>query len=412
MTGKMGRMILHSDMNAFYASVELMLEPGLRGKAVAVCGSEETRHGIVLAKSQKAKAAGVKTAMAIWEARELCPELIVVPPQYDQYIKYSQLAHEIYLRYTDRMEPFGPDEAWLDLTGTTDDPAAAAEDIRKTMKSELGLTVSVGVSFNKIFAKLGSDMKKPDAVTVITEENFRQKVWPLPCSELLYCGPATTKKLAKYGIRTIGDLAAASPELLQKILGVNGLALWTYAAGQDQSRVMTDGWSAPVKSVGHGVTCVTDLVSDEEVWHVLLELSQDVGRRLRAGGFLATGVQLTVRGSDLGFRQFQMRLEIATRDAKELAEKCRFLFRESWRGGKVRALCVRAIDLVSDARPEQFLLFDDAEKREKRETLDAAVDELRRRVGARAVVNASLLGDIKVREIGANEIPMPGLMYA
>lgn len=406
-------MILHSDLNAFYASVELMLNPKLRGKAVAVCGSEETRHGIVLAKSQRAKEAGVKTAMAIWQAKELCPDLIVVPPQYDQYIRYSGLAHEIYLRYTDRMEPFGPDEAWLDLTGTTDDPASVAEDICEAMKSELGLTVSVGVSFNKIFAKLGSDMKKPDAVTVITEENFRGEVWPQLASNLLYCGPATTRKLAKYGIHTIGDIAAAPPEFLREILGVNGLALWTYAAGKDQSRVMTNGFEAPVKSVSHGVTCVSDLLTNEEVWHVLLELAQDVGYRLRANGLLATGVQITIRNNGLAFKQLQTRTEIATRDARELAEICYALFCEHFKWDtKVRALCIRTFALVPENQPEQLLLFDDAEKREKREKLDDTVDELRRRFGKRAVINASLLGDIKVHEIGANEVPLPGLVYA
>jgi DNA polymerase-4 len=293
----MERMILHSDMNCFYASVEAMLDPSLRGKAIAVCGSQETRHGIVLAKSQLAKKAGVKTGMAIWQARECCRDLIVVPPQYDQYLKYSRLAHEIYLRYTPLMEPYGMDECWLDLTGCGLDPVYVAEEIRATTKSEMGLTVSVGVSFNKIFAKLGSDMKKPDAMTVITQDNFRELVWPLPASDLLYCGPATTKKLANYGIHTIGDIAATSPQFLRNWLGVNGLALWNYAAGTDTSRVMTDGWEAPIKSVGHGVTCVSDLLDDEEVWRVILELSQDVGHRLRINGFLAKGVQITLRDS-------------------------------------------------------------------------------------------------------------------
>ena len=229
----MERAILHSDMNCFYASVEQMLDPTLRGKAIAVCGSQETRHGIVLAKSQLAKKAGVKTGMAIWQAKECCRDLIVVPPQYDQYLKYSRLAHEIYLRYTDRMEPYGMDECWLDLTGCRLDPVTAAEEIRATTKSELGLTVSIGVSFNKIFAKLGSDMKKPDAMTVITLDNFRDLVWPLPASDLLYCGPATTKKLANYGIHTIGDIAATAPEYLRGWLGVNGIALWHYASGTE-----------------------------------------------------------------------------------------------------------------------------------------------------------------------------------
>ena len=235
------RTILHSDMNSFYASVEMMLDPSLRGKAVAVCGSTENRHGIILAKSQLAKKAGVKTGMVNWEARQRCPDLIMVPPQYDEYLKYSRLAHEIYYRYTDLVEPFGMDECWLDVTDSRyqcGDGTEIAEAIRTACREELGLTVSIGVSFNKIFAKLGSDMKKPDATTVITEDDFREKVWPLAASEMIYVGRATEAKLAAYGIRTIGELAATSPMLLQNWFGVNGLALWRYANGYDRSRVM------------------------------------------------------------------------------------------------------------------------------------------------------------------------------
>ena len=409
----MERMILHSDMNCFYASVEAMLDPSLRGKAIAVCGSQETRHGIVLAKSQLAKKAGVKTGMAIWQARECCRDLIVVPPQYDQYLKYSRLAHEIYLRYTPLMEPYGMDECWLDLTGCGLDPVYVAEEIRATTKSELGLTVSVGVSFNKIFAKLGSDMKKPDAMTVITQDNFRELVWPLPASDLLYCGPATTKKLANYGIHTIGDIAATSPQFLRNWLGVNGLALWNYAAGTDTSRVMADGWEAPIKSVGHGVTCVSDLLDDEEVWRVILELSQDVGHRLRINGFLAKGVQITLRDNDLFYKQYQNTLEVATRSPKEIAEQCFALFKSNYRWqNKVRALCVRAISLIPEKCPEQLTIFDDPVKRDKQDKLEGAIEDIRRRFGKRAVYNACLMGDIKVHEIGAQNVTMPGMMYA
>lgn len=215
------RAILHSDMNSFYASVEMMLNPALKGKPVAVCGSTEERHGIVLAKSDLAKKAGVKTGMVNWEARRLCPGLIVVPPQYDQYLKYSKLAHNIYQRYTNLVEPFGMDECWLDVTGSGvyGSGMEIAQAIRQTTKDELGLTVSIGVSFNKIFAKLGSDMKKPDAITEIREHDFKERIWPLDASELLYVGRATDAKLAKYGIRTIGDLANTSPDTLRYMLG-------------------------------------------------------------------------------------------------------------------------------------------------------------------------------------------------
>lgn len=222
------RVILHSDMNSFYASVEMMLNPALKGKPVAVCGSTEERHGIVLAKSDLAKKAGVKTGMVNWEARQLCPGLIVVPPQYDQYLKYSKLAHQIYHRYIGLVEPFGMDECWLDVSGSGiyGTGLEIAEAIRQTTKDELGLTVSIGVSFNKILAKLGSDMKKPDAITEIKHDDFKERIWPLDAAELLYVGRATEAKLSKYGIHTIGDVARTSPETLQHLLGVNGLKLW------------------------------------------------------------------------------------------------------------------------------------------------------------------------------------------
>ena len=259
------RAILHSDLNSFYASVEMMLDPRLKGKAVAVCGATEDRHGIVLAKSELAKKAGVKTGMVNWETKQKCKDLILVPPQYDQYLKYSKLTRAIYNRYTDMVEPFGMDECWIDVTqsGVYGSPMEIAEEIRQSVREEIGMTVSVGVSFNKIFAKLGSDMKKPDAITEITQENFREKVWPLHCSEMIYCGQATTRKLENYGYHTIGDVAQADPAFLKRLLGINGVALWQFAAGQDMSRVAHKDYVSPIKSVGHGITCVADLENEE-----------------------------------------------------------------------------------------------------------------------------------------------------
>lgn len=270
------RCILHSDANCFYASVEMLLNPELRGKAVAVCGSTEERHGIVLAKSELAKKAGVKTGQANWEARQACPGLIVVPPHYDQYCKFSRLLRNIYLRYTNLVEPYGMDECWLDVTGSTQlygSGEQIAEEIRQTVKDELGITVSIGVSFNKIFAKLGSDMKKPDAVTVLDDSNWRERIWPIPVSELLYVGRSTTRKLMERCVYTIGDLAKTDPSILTSWFGKNGMGLWIFANGEDGSRVMPDGYEAPIKSVGHGITCSCDLHKNEEVWKVMLELT-------------------------------------------------------------------------------------------------------------------------------------------
>ncbi len=408
------RAILHSDLNSFYASVEMMLDPSLRGKAVAVCGATEDRHGIVLAKSELAKKAGVKTGMVNWEAERLCRDLIMVPPHYDQYLKYSKLTRAIYHRYSDLVEPFGMDECWLDISGCKylGTPMQIAEEIRTATREELGLTVSIGVSFNKIFAKLGSDMKKPDAITEISRDNFREKVWPLHCSEMIYCGPATTRKLAKYGITTIGDVAATDSDFLKMILGVNGIALWNYANGTDRSRVMHRDFVSPVKSVGHGITCIADLETEEEVFHVMLELAQDVGHRLRVHGLAATGVQVYVRGNDLYGSQYQCKLPVKTQLPGEIAAAGFEVFRQRhvWKN-HVRAVCIRAIDLVPQKDAIQLSLFDDYRRRIRREHLEDAVEEIRGRFGKHAITYAGLLGNLKIPCDGRETVKMPGLMY-
>ena len=254
------RSILHCDMNNFYASVECMLDPALKKYPIAVCGSVEERHGIVLAKNYKAKAFDVKTGDAVWQAKQKCKDLVVVPPHYEEYIKYSKLARSVYERYTDQVEPYGMDECWLDISGTESlfgSPEKVANEIRETMKFELGLTISVGVSFNKIFAKLGSDMKKPDAVTVIPKDTFKEKIWGLPAADLLGVGRATQRVLDSYCIRTIGDLANTDPEFLRRRLGKNGVVLWNYANGNDLSLVAKKDFVSPIKSVGHGITSIT-----------------------------------------------------------------------------------------------------------------------------------------------------------
>lgn len=393
------RGILHSDMNSYYASVEMMLDPSLRGKPVAVCGSTEDRHGIVLAKSDLAKKAGVRTGMVNFEARRLCPNLIIVPPQYDQYLKYTKLAHQIYGRYTDLVEPFGMDECWLDVTGSTiyGTPLEIAESIRQTVKEELGLTVSIGVSFNKIFAKLGSDMKKPDAITEIREDDFHDKVWPLDVGELLYVGAATKEKLGRYGIRTIGDLASTSQEALKNLLGINGLKLWNYANGTDRSRVMHQDFVSPIKSIGHGVTCIADLETPDEVFRVMLELSQDIGHRLRLHGLMACGVQILIRSNDLYYSQYQCKLPFRTQLPSEIADAGFQLFSKRYqRTELIRAITIRGIDLVPQNEPEQLSLLVDQQRRDRRIQLEDTVEDIRRRFGKRAISYACLLGHNKI----------------
>ncbi len=411
----MNRTILHVDMNSYYYSVEAMRNPELRGKAVIVGGSAEEHHGIVLAKSELAKRAGIKTGMVIWEAQLLCKDLIIVRPNYDQYLKYSRLARAIYARYTDLVEPFGMDECWLDVTGSRrlfGDGPTIAEDIRETVKRELGLTVSVGVSFCKSLAKLGSDMRKPDAVTVISRDDLQTKAWPAPVSDLLYCGPATTAKLARYGIKTIGALAQADSELIRRTLGVNGLYLQSCAQGNEKTPVAEIGYVAPIKSVGHGITCVSDLRNAEEVNKVILALSQDIGHRLRINGLLAGAVHVYVRGHNLAYSHTWDNLDYGTQLPCELAKAAFDIFRRcyDWRQ-PVRAITIQAGKLTPVAAPQQTTLFMDAAKHGKLSKLQDTIESVRSRFGKAALTYASLLGDIKMPDDGRDMVQMPGLMY-
>ncbi len=406
------RAILHSDANCFYASVETVLNPALRGKAMAVCGNREDRHGIVLAKSEKAKKAGVKTGMAIWEAQRCCPNLIIAPPQYDYYLKFSKLLFKIYQRYTDLIEPFGMDECWLDVSGSLETPMEIAEGIRQSVKDELGITVSIGVSFNKIFAKLGSDMKKPDAITEITRGNFKETVWKLPCSDLLYCGRATTEKLNEWNVITIGDLAKFSPELLKRKFGKNGTMLWKFANGLDNSRVAHMDYVTPAKSVGHGITCVSDIENLQEAKKVIYALSQDIGYKLRFMNLKAAGVHLYVRDSSLFSASWQAPLDMPTYDENAIADKAFKILTEKYKWNKaIRALTVSAIRLVPKDRPIQTTLFCSMEKIDKRERLCRSLDDVKNRFGKKAAIPALILNENKMPKNSDKTIIMPGYMY-
>ena len=279
------------------------------------------------------------------------------------------------------------------------------------IKEELGLTVSIGVSYNKIFAKLGSDMKKPDAVTEISKETFQEKVWPLPASDLLFVGRATEARFRNYGIHTIGDIAATDPAFLKRLLGVNGLQLWKYAAGKDDTPVMHKDFVSPIKSEGHGITCVADLLDNEKVWKVMLELSQDIGHRLRLHKLKATGVQISIRSNDLGYRQFQAPLSLSTQSPMMIAKKAHAVFQTNYRWSTpVRAVTVRAINLVPQGVPEQIDLFTDMRRVEKAEKLDDCIEEIRRRFGKRAVFQACLLGDLKMPIDNRHLVQMPGVV--
>ena len=400
------RDVLHSDINCCYAQIECQARLELRGKPVVVGGDEEARHGIVLAKNLIAKRAGVKTAMALWEARKACPGLVVVPPDYRLYMDVSRRAREIYYDYTDRVEPFGPDEAWLDVTGTRRclglSPAEIAREVSERMVAELGISVSVGVSWNKIFAKFGSDYKKPDAVTVITRENYREVVWQAPVRDLLYVGPATERKLHSSGIDTIGQLACASDELLRNRLGKMGFVLRGFARGQDATEVKPYDRDAAdvmreIKSYGNGLTAPRDICDPQSAKAYVWMLAESVAQRMREGRARARTVSVGARAADdLCTRSRQCKLPVATDVTLEVARAAWGLLRELEpldASHPLRGIHVRASDLEPADADLQASLFDPLPRRTEMRELDASVDDLRRRYGNKCVVWGAQLVD-------------------
>ena len=402
----MDRVILHSDCNCFYAGVEMHRRPELRGRAVCVGGDEEARHGIVLAKSPLAKAYGVKTGEALWEARKKCPGLVVVPPDYRAYMDYSRRARMIYYGYTDRVENFGLDECWLDITGSVGlfggDPSLVAEEISERVKSELGITVSVGLSWNKVFAKLGSETDPGDGLIQITRENFREAAWALPASEMIYVGPATKRKLHDSGVDTIGELANASDYMLKKRLGKVGGVLKAMARGEDTSPVRamdpasTDVWRE-AKSVGNGLTAPHDIESAGDAKALVYLLAESVAQRLRELRMRARTVCVGAReAKTLAGYTRQRTLLSPTCITSEIA-RCAFgLLAENEpldASHPLRALHVRASGLSPIAEPSQLCLFEDEERRIGMERLDFAIDGLRRRFGNGCVRRLAELAD-------------------
>lgn len=384
------RVILHADMNNFYANVECVHRPEIRGKAVAVGGDETLRHGIVLAKNDIAKAAGVRTGEALWQAREKCGGLVVLPPNYPLYLRYADFARRIYADYTCRIEPFGLDEAWLDVSG--EDGVRVADEIRARIRRELGVTASVGVSFNKIFAKLGSDLKKPDATTLVSRDNFKAVAWPLPVGELLYVGRATKARLARLGIATIGELAATPVSLLRGLFGKVGDVLHTFANGLDDSPVMRMDEKALIKSIGNSTTTPRDLTCDDDVKVTLFVLCESVCARMREHGFACRTVAISVRDNALLRFERQCRLPRPSHISGEIADAAMRLFTQSYGWPRpIRSLGVRCTDLQSADAPQQLSVFGDERRRGKEEALDTAVDEIRRRFGRFALQRACTL---------------------
>ena len=389
------RKILHIDLNSFYASVECLLDESLFGKPVAVSGSVSNRHGVILAKNQIAKEFGIKTGMTVYEAMKLAPGLILRETHHNLYMKYSKAVKAIFFEYTDFVESFGIDEAWLDITNSrkhNGDAFLIADEIRNRVKDEIGLTVSIGVSFNKVFAKLGSDMKKPDAITVISYENYKSKVYPLPVENLLYVGKATKVKLNKLNIHTIGDLANADENLLIEHLGKWGSVLYGYAAGKDEAEVKKYLEKDEYKSIGNSITFYRDLDNDLDVETLIILLAESVCSRMKDYGYkYARTVTLTFTDNLLHSTVRMKKLSHPTNLSSEVAELAMKLFKDNFNWNlKIRLLGVSISDFTTE---EQISFDEDIDKKERQEKLENTVENLRKRFGRSAINRAVVLRD-------------------
>lgn len=383
------RIILHCDFNNFFASVSLLHNPTLKNLPVAVCGDKENRHGIILAKNEIAKKFGVKTAEPIFEANAKCPDLVMLPPDYREYAKYSKLGHAIYERYTDMIEPFSIDECWLDVTGSTvlfGSGEQIAEKIRTDIKRELGITVSIGVSFNKVFAKLGSDMKKPDAVTVISRENYKEKIWPLPIRDMLFVGAKTCEKLKSNGINTIGDLTLCDDSTLTRLLGKNGIELKRHALGEDNSPVVTPSENDKPKSIGKSTTGAKDFCNNDEVWKTFLSFSEYICDQLKNKNLYAGGVQVHIRTASLNIKEFSLSFTDSTNCTLTFAKRGFELFCRNYSFGEpLRSVGLRAINLKENKSAVQQDIFGEKLQDEENEKIDESLFKLRQKFGKESI---------------------------
>lgn len=400
------RIILHSDCNSFYASVECLHNPKIRNKPVAVAGDAENRHGIILAKNQIAKKYNVKTGEPIWKAKKKCPELVTVGVHFDQYRRFSKMAKAIYADYSDRVENFGLDEAWIDVTGNPWHKSGMdiAGEISRRIKYELGITVSIGVSFNKIFAKFGSDYKKPDAITEITKDNFKTIVWNQPASHLLYVGPATKKKLSTMGIYTIGDIANADIKFLRNNLGKWGDLIYNFANGYESSPVLPIDQSNDVKSIGNSTTTPRDLVNFEDVKSVMFVLCDSVCRRMREQGLVAKTVCISVRDNGLFSFTRQIKLKEYTNITKIIQDAAITLFKENYNWSKnIRSLGMSVTDLAPDTISRQISILSDEKMKQRQEQLDQTIDWLKTRFGCYSIRTGNLLKDKNLSDFNPKE---------
>lgn len=391
------RVILHCDCNNFFASVELLEYPELQDKPVAVSGSVDERHGIILAKNEVAKKYDVKTAETVIDARKKCPGLILLQPHRKKYSKYSKIINEIYAQYTDQIEAFGIDESWLDITGSWQlfgpDPISIAHRIREEVYAKTKLTISVGVSFNKVFAKLGSDIKKPNAVTAILSDDYKNIVWPLPVSTMLFVGAGAAKALQELGIHTIGELALADDHLIENILGKSGINMLTAARGLDNSPVAKYGEREPIKSVGRHNTYSCDIVGFDVIYSEISDLCDDIAQKLRKESLYANGIQILIKSPELKTISRQRALNYSTDIGKELADEAMKLVNENWNDVKpVRMLGVTAIQLSDVPAGEQINLLENEKKSfEKRKYIERSMDLIRAKFGNDSIMDANRL---------------------
>lgn len=397
----MDRVILHCDCNNYFASVESIDRPELRDVAMAVCGDPKSRHGIILAKNEHAKKFGIVTAETIQSALKKCPSLVLVPPHHDKYELYCKKVNDIYVQYTDQVEAFSIDESWLDVTGSTHIYGSGLEianTLRKRMREELDLTISVGVSFNKTYAKLGSDYKKPDATTAITRENYKDILFPLPARHMMFVGASAAKRLSDYGINTIGDIVSAGSETLSRLLGKAGESIWHAAAGLDSSVVKKFNESDPIKSISNAITFPRNLTNAEDIKVALLLLADTVGTRLRKHGFYATVVQVQIKDPEFKLISRQRKLYSPIQATRALFDTAMDIMLKEWKtGAPIRLLALSAEGLTTK-RDTQLSLLNDTQNQERQIKLDTAVDTIRERYGKNAVEYGALLNtDLKRR---------------
>ena len=398
----MERWIIHSDINHCYAQIEEMMYPELRNVPMAVGGHEEDRHGIILAKNDLAKKYHIKTGESLRDAFQKCPELLIVPPHYDDYLFYTEEVKRIYREYSDKVESFGLDEAWIDITGTEKlfhkTAMELAEEIQRRVFKELGLTVSMGLSFNKVFAKLGSDLDKKQGLAVITRDNFKDMVFPLPIADILYIGKATSSQLNERNIYTLGDLALSSKEYIKSFLGKNGEMVWLFANGYDTLSVNSS--QQVIKSVGNGITAKHDIHTIEEAKIVLSMLAESVAKRLRQSNKLGSVISIGMRYKDLQGLSRQKRVDTPTNIAQEILDTGMSLLRDNWNMAiPLRSLSISVSSLIEKGNyAYQMSLFHTANEEERNEQLhlEEVIQEIKERWGEKSIKYGNSLLDEKL----------------